>query len=242
MCGRFTQTDRELPGFSTAVLDEEIDSRARHVRYNGAPSQDFWVIRRHPETGVYHRDRLIWGLIPYWVKEPNGGRKPINAKSETVASLPSFRNAYAKRRCIVPIDNFFEWRKTTPPKQPYAIGMKDGSPFGLAGIWENWKHPETGEFIRTFCILTCPTNELVATIHDRMPVILPSSAYERWLSPIEPDPRDLLQPFPAELMRMWPVSTRVNSPQNDDADLLIPTEWPWNPAAGWRRQTKCRAR
>ena len=222
MCGRFTQSDKTLPGFEILVLDEEIDSRAGKVRYNGAPSQDFWVIRRHPKTGEYTQNRLIWGLIPYWCKDANGGRKPINARSETVASLPTYREAYARRRCIVPIDNFFEWRKTTPPKQPFAIGMADGSAFGLGGIWENWKDPASGHFIRTFCILTCPANELIATIHDRMPVILPPDAYHRWLSPLEPNPSDLLRPFPVEQMRMWPISTRVNSPQNDDADLLTP--------------------
>ena len=219
MCGRFTQSDKTLPALDLVVRDD-IDSPERPTRYNGAPSQDFWVIRRHPEMGAYHRDPLRWGLIPYWTREANGGRKPINAKCETVARLVSFRAAYAKRRCIVPIDNFFEWRKTTPPKQPFAIGMGDGSAFGLAGIWENWKDPASGEFIRTFCVLTCPANELIASIHDRMPVILPPDAYHRWLSPLDPDPSDLLRPYPSELMRMWPVSTRVNAPQNDDASLL----------------------
>lgn len=222
MCGRFTQSDTTLPGFEIAVLDEEIDGRASQVRYNGAPSQDFWVIRRHPETGEYTQDRLIWGLIPYWCKDPNGGRKPINARSETVASLASYRAACAKHRCIIPIDNFFDWRKTRPPKRPFAIGMADSSAFALAGIWENWKKPATGEYVRTFCILTCPANEMVAAIHDRMPVILPADAYHRWLSPIEPDPSGSLKPFPAELVRMWPISTRVNSPKNDDADLMTP--------------------
>jgi putative SOS response-associated peptidase YedK len=158
------------------------------------------------------------------VKEPDGGRRPINAKSETVSRLPSFRAAYAKRRCIVPIANFFEWRKTTPPKQPYAIAMKDGSPFGLAGIWENWKHPVTDNYIRSFCILTCPANEMIAAIHDRMPVILPPDAYDRWLSDLEPDPGDLLVPYPAGAMRMWPISTRVNAPRNDDPSILDPLE------------------
>lgn len=222
MCGRFTQLTPNLLGLDSVISDDGGSDPQPARRYNGAPSQEFWVIRRHPETGRYHSDRLIWGLIPHWVKEAGGGRKPINAKSETVAHLPSFRAAYAKRRCIVPINNFFEWRKTTPPKQPFAIGMKDGSPFGVAAIWENWRHPESGEYIRSFCILTCPANELIATIHDRMPVILPEDAYKRWLSPVEADPRDLLYPFPAGNMRMWPIATRVNSPKNDDPDILNP--------------------
>ncbi len=225
MCGRFTQLTETLPGLEVEVSDEPEDQAARQLRrYNGAPSQDFWVIRQHPETGRYHSNRLIWGLIPHWVKEGDGGRRPINAKSETISRLPSFRTGYAKRRCIIPVDNFFEWRKKEPPKQPFAIGMKDGSPFGLAGIWENWRHPETGNFIRSFCILTCPANELIGTIHDRMPVILPPEAYKRWLSPIEPDPSDLLVSFPSEEMRMWPISTRVNSPKNEDPGILDPLE------------------
>lgn len=219
MCGRFTQKDKDLPGLETVADDASTEDR---VRYNGAPSQDFWVIRRHPETGEYRKGRLIWGLIPHWVKEPDGGRKPINARSETIAKLPSFRSAYAKRRCIVPVSNFFEWRKSKPPKVPYAIGMKDGSPFGFAGLWESWAHPETGELVRTFCILTCPANDLIATIHDRMPVILSPRSYDRWLSPLEPDPHDLLVPYPSELMRMWPVSNKVNSPRNDTPDILEP--------------------
>ncbi|MGF1620669.1 MAG: SOS response-associated peptidase [Rhodomicrobiaceae bacterium] len=223
MCGRFTQLGARLPGLDIEET-EDGDGAEKPPRYNGAPSQDFLVIRRHPETGRYHADRLIWGLIPHWVKETDGGRKPINAKSETIGRLPSFRAAYAKRRCIVPIDNFFEWRKTTPPKQPFAIGMKDGSPFALAGIWENWKHPESGDYVRTFCVLTCPANELIGAIHDRMPVILPPDAYHRWLSPIEPDPRDLLVPYPSEKMRMWPISTRVNTPRNDTPDILDPLD------------------
>lgn len=193
MCGRFSQIHGVLPDLDF-VLDE-TGQIPHQPRYNGAPSQDFWVIRRHPETGRYHRDRLVWGLIPSWCKDAKGGRKPINAKAETVSQLPSFRAAYAKRRCLVPVENFFEWRKTTPPKQPFALGMADGSPFALAAIWKNWKYRETGEYVRTFCILTCPANDLIASIHDRMPVIIPSNAYERWLSPIEADPRDLLLPF-----------------------------------------------
>jgi putative SOS response-associated peptidase YedK len=224
MCGRITQSDRYLPGFTVANLIEDVDSQAGKpyppVRYNGAPSEDFWIIRRHPETGVYHRDRLIWGLIPHWVKEPGGGRKPVNAKAETISTLPSFRAAYAKRRCLVPIDSFFEWQKIKGPKQPYAIAMKDGEPFALAGIWESWRHPETGEIVRTFCIITTDANGLVAQIHDRMPVIIAPDAYTRWLSPAEPDPRDLLAPCLAEPMTMWPISTRVNSPANDDPAIL----------------------
>ena len=186
-------------------------------RWNAAPSQELLVIRENHNTGERSLDLLKWGLIPYWRDDP-GGRRPINAKSETVSRLPMFGDAYRRRRCTLPVDAFYEWKAMKGRKQPYAIAMKDRSPFGIAGIWENWKNPD-GEWVRTFAILTTPANELVGTIHDRMPAVLAPAAYDRWLG-TEPDPRDLLQPFPSELMAIWPISTRVNSPTNDDEHLL----------------------
>jgi putative SOS response-associated peptidase YedK len=222
MCGRITQKsdpNRLGLGLTTATLIEPLWPPPR---YNGAPGQEHWIIRRNPRTGEHALDRLTWGLIPYWVKEADSSRKPINAKAETVVSLPSFRDAYKRRRCILPIDNFFEWRVTKGAKikQPYAIGMKSGEPFGLAAIWENWRPSGRDEWVRTFAVITCPANDLMATIHDRMPVIIPSIAYDRWLANIEPDPRDLLVPFPSEPMTTWPISTRVNKPENDDEGIL----------------------
>jgi putative SOS response-associated peptidase YedK len=157
------------------------------------------------------------------VTEANGGRKPINAKAEAVASLPSFRDAYRRRRCILPIDNFFEWRaiKGAKVKQPYAIGMKSGGPFALAAICEKWRASGKNEWVATFAVITCPANELMAPIHNRMPVIIPPDDYDRWLANVEPDPRDLLVPFPSEPMTMWPISTRVNKPENDDEGILV---------------------
>jgi putative SOS response-associated peptidase YedK len=228
MCGRITQ--KSPPGVLalTMMLGTPDDPRvsAAEPRYNGAPSQELLVIRQHPQTRVYSLDYLRWGLIPYWIKEANPKLRPINATAERVASAPMFRAAYAKRRCIVPVDNFFEWKaiKGRTAKQPYAIGMKDGAPFGIAGIWESWKQPATGELVRTFCVITTTANELLTEIHNRMPVILPREAYARWLANIEPDPRDLLVPYPAGEMRMWPISTRVNKPENDDADVLTPLD------------------
>ena len=121
----------------------------------------------------------------------------------------------------MPVDGFFEWRAIGGTKQPYAIGMKDGSPFGIAGIWENWLRPDTQEWVRTFAVITVPANGLVGRIHDRMPAILKPESYDRWLG-IEPDPSELMISFRAELMTMWPISTRVNKPANDDAGLLDP--------------------
>src|SRR3954463_11394422 len=223
MCGRVVQAKGALQVAIQCGL-EVPDTRFANVppRYNAAPSQELWAIRQNNDTGQRSLDLLTWGLVPHWAKQ-QPKLAPINAKAETVPTLPRFRDAYARRRCLMPIDLFFEWKaiKGARAKQPYAIGMRDGSGFGLAGLWENWKDPTTDERIRTCAVLTTEANELVAEIHDRMPVILRPEDYDRWLG-IEPDPRDLLRPFPAEALRMWPISTRVNSPRNDDPDLLAP--------------------
>lgn len=234
MCGRITQKSPPeelglavIMGTPDDPRVEKAKKRSEHAwtpKYNGAPGQEHWVYRQNLKTGECSYERLWWGLIPYWSKEP--GRKPINAKAETVASLPMFRDAYRLRRCILPIDSFFEWKaiKDAKVKQPYAIAMEDRRPFGVAGLWENWKRPGTEEWVRTFCIITCPANEMMSAIHDRMPVILAPDAYDRWLSCIEPDPHDLLAPYPSDLMAMWPISTRVNKADNDGPDILAPLE------------------
>ena len=222
MCGRIIQSSGPL---RLAVVDglhisESYMDNIR-PRYNAAPSQELLVIRENHMTGERSLDLIKWGLIPHWCQDPKGGRKPINAKAESVARLPMFRDAYALRRCIVPVDGFFEWRaiRGARAKQPYAIAMKNGSRFGLAGLWENWRNPSTGEWERTFAIITVSSNELVAKIHNRMPAILEPKSYDRWLS-LEPDPHDLLITYPSEPMTMWSISRRVNKPENDDATLL----------------------
>jgi putative SOS response-associated peptidase YedK len=185
MCGRVIQSSGPL---RLAIVEglAVSDSRMGNVRprYIAAPSQELLVIRQNHKTGERSLDLIKWGLIPHWCPDPKSGPRPINAKAESVSRLPMFREAYAQRRCIVPVDGFFEWRavRGARGKQPYAIAMKDGSPFGLAGLWENWRKPNTGEWERTFAVITVPSNELVAQIHDRMPAILEPSSYERWLS------------------------------------------------------------
>jgi putative SOS response-associated peptidase YedK len=220
MCGRIIQSSGPL---RLAIVDglDVRDTRLPNIppRYNGAPSQELLVIRRNHKTGERSLDPLKWGLIPNWCQDPKGGRKPINAKSETVATLPTFREAYRARRCIVPVDGFFEWKALGGAKQPYAIAMTDGSPFGIAGLWENWKSP-SGEWVRTFCVITVPANALLQQIHDRMPAILRPQDYVGWLE-AEYDTRELMITYPAEPMRMWPISQRVNSARNDDAELLM---------------------
>jgi putative SOS response-associated peptidase YedK len=230
MCGRVIQSSAPIRLAIVEGLDVS-DSRTRKVppRYNAAPSQELLVIRENHRTGKRSLDLIKWGLIPHGCQDSTGGRKPINAKAETVAELPTFRDAFALRRCIVPVDGFFEWRaiKGARTKQPYAIAMKNGSPFGLAGLWENWRNPNRGEWERTFAVITVPSNPLVAKIHNRMPAILDPGSYDRWLS-TEPDPHDLLMSYPAEPMTMWPISTRVNKPENDDPSLLDRTGDPFD--------------
>jgi len=222
MCGRVIQSSSPLRLAIVEGLDAS-DSRMKNIRprYNAAPSQELLVIRENLKTGKRSLDLLKWGLIPHWCADPRGGRRPINAKAESISKLPTFREAYARRRCILPVDGFFEWRaiKGARAKCPYAIAMKDGSPSGLAGLWENWRNPNTGEWERTFAIITVPSNSLVEQIHDRMPAVLKPTTYARWLGS-EPDPCDLLITYPSEPMTMWPISTRVNAPEHDDPSLL----------------------
>jgi putative SOS response-associated peptidase YedK len=222
MCGRVIQNSGPL---RYAIVDgmNVRDSRVHNYppRWNAAPSQELLMIRRNHQTGEVSLDPLRWGLIPYWCNDPKGGRKPINAKCETVRDLPTFRDAYAAASCRW--TGFSSGRPSKGRRQPFAIAMMDGAPFGIAGIGENWKDPSSGEWIRTFAVITTDANELVADIHDRMPVVLAPGDYARWLGD-EPDPRDLMRPFPSDLMRMWPISTRVNKPENDDPSIVEPIE------------------
>ena len=222
MCGR-VRLSNDHSEIKIKLNAADLESPAQRPNYNAAPSQLLPVIRQYPETGKRTIDCLSWGLIPHWTTDPNPKVRPINARAERVATHPLFKDAYAKRRCLVPMNGFYEWKAEAGKKrkQPYFISMKDQSQFCVAGIWENWKHPMTGEWIRTYAIITTEPNALCATVHDRMPVILDPDDYSRWLGS-EADPRDLLRPYPAEKMQAWPVSTRVNSPSHNDASLLEP--------------------
>jgi putative SOS response-associated peptidase YedK len=224
MCGRIVQKSgpAKLSIVEGMAARDPGEAKTNYApRYNGAPSQELLVIRRNHATGEISLAPIRWGLIPAWCKDAKGGNKPINARAETVKTAPMFKAAYRSRRCIVPVDAFFEWQALAGRKQPYAIGLKSGEPFGLAGLWENWKNPR-GEWVRTFAIITTAANELMREIHHRMPVILAPEDYARWLSDA-PEADDLLRPFDANLMRMWPVSTRVNSVREDDEGVLEPS-------------------
>ncbi len=231
MCGRVfvKSTLAELVrGFSFADPSGVAGLGNAFPRYNGAPTLIYPIIV--PDEALKGSAMFVsakWGLIPSWQKEASSGRPPpINARSESIATNGMFKRAYASRRCLVPIDGYFEWRDingTGKDKQPYAIAMKDGSPFALAGVYDDWRNPATGELLRTFCLVTCAPNELMATIHDRMPVILAPPDYARWIGP-EQDPGDLMKPFPSDLMTMWKIGRKVGSPKNDTPDILDPLE------------------
>jgi putative SOS response-associated peptidase YedK len=224
MCGRYRRTTREeeLARRYHIPLPPQRDLP---ISWNIAPSQDVLAIRFRPKTGQRSLDALRWGLVPYWAKDHKIGFKTINARVETVDTAPSYREAFKKRRCLIPADGFYEWKKAPGGKVPYAIGMKDAPPFVFAGLWEAWKDPSTGEWLRTCSIITGDPNELIAQVHTRMPVILPEEHHAKWLGEAEEgDLKELLKPFPAERMTMWPISSRVNSPENNDEALLEPIE------------------
>jgi putative SOS response-associated peptidase YedK len=188
--------------------------------YNVAPSQLTPVVRL---DGEGHRTAamLKWGLVPFWATGPAIGSKLINARAEEVAGKPAFRAAAKKRRCLVPVDGFYEWKKESQGKRPYLIRVKDVPLFAFAGLWESWGKGE--QKLETFTILTGKPNALVSTIHDRMPVIVRPEHYALWLDPRHEDFSELtpvLEPYPAERMVAVPVSTRVNSPKNNDAACI----------------------
>jgi putative SOS response-associated peptidase YedK len=164
---------------------------------------------------------MRWGLVPFWAKDPKIGLRTINAKAETITTTPAFREAIKYRRCLVPADAFYEWQKLDPKhKQPFAIALASREPYGFAGVWERWKDPDTREWLETFSIITTDPNELVAPLHNRMPVMIERKDYSRWLGGPEL-PLDLLRPYPAERMVAWKVDASVGNVRNDSAELLL---------------------
>ena len=220
MCGRYSD---HLPPDEIARVFRLDTTPNLPARYNVAPTQPVPVVRLSAD-GRRELVQLRWGLIPAWAKDSSIGNKLINARAETVATKPSFRDAFAKRRCLVITSGFYEWQKTTSPKQPWHITLKDGKPFGFAGLWERWREPTQGEVIETTTIVTGDANELVAPIHNRMPVIIDEADHDVWLDPVTPRERllALLRRYPADRMHAFPVSTRVNSVRNDEAAVLEP--------------------
>ncbi len=223
MCGRYAlygPRSRNRPE-ALAFYDDEIDFTPH---YNAAPTQQL------PVYGVAADGRrglmlMRWGLVPAWAKDPAIGARMINARAETVAEKPSFRASYRRRRCLVPMNGFYEWQKTPAHKVPHFVRLLNEDVFAAAGLWEQWPgNADTGS-LTTFTVLTTAANALMRPLHERMPVIIPPAAYAAWLDPENVTGRgldDLLQPYAADEMRAVAVSTRVNSVRNDDAALLDP--------------------
>ena len=195
-------------------------------RYNVAPTQPVPVIRQHPKEPVRTLSLMRWGLIPHWAKDPSIAGSTINAKSETAATKPAFRDPLKFRRCLIPADGFYEWAKTANGKQPHCFEINNGELFSFAALWDRWKDP-SGTRVKTCSILTTTPNAVTAPIHDRMPVILDPDSYDLWLDPGMQDVAaisELLKPYDARLMRCYPVSPRLNHVANDDAECSRPVE------------------
>jgi putative SOS response-associated peptidase YedK len=219
MCGRYTLT---RPAAEVAAEFAAGDPPATAPRYNVAPTQPALVVRRAGERRQC--SLLRWGLVPPWSESPSGSAL-INAMSETAAGKRTFRDAFRRRRCLVPADGFFEWLAEGKKRHPYLFALADGGLFAFAGLWEAWE--KEGERLESVCILTTEANELVRPLHDRMPVILPRQAHDLWLDPAVDDPnrlQELLRPFPAALMAARAVSAAVNSVKNEGPQCVAPAE------------------
>ncbi|HYG76123.1 MAG TPA: SOS response-associated peptidase [Planctomycetota bacterium] len=220
MCGRITLAVE--PG-EIAEYFQLSEVPLLEPRYNIAPTQNVAVLRNAPGKGVRELALLRWGLIPSWAEDLNVGSRMINARSETIAHKPAFREAFKKRRCLVAADGFYEWKREGGGKQPYIIRVKDQKCFALAGLWDRKDTPEGP--LETFTILTTSANELVAPLHDRMPVILDTAGCEQWLDESVQDQeklKSLLRPYPAERMCMEPVDDFVNNPANEGERCIAP--------------------
>jgi putative SOS response-associated peptidase YedK len=219
MCGRFALADD-----GTAVTQQFDLPAGVHLapRYNIAPTQPIAAVRRG-QHGRRELTHFYWGLVPSWSKDMSMASRLINARAETVLEKPSFKNAFKRRRCLVPMSGFYEWRKEGKQKQPVYIHPAEADLFAVAGLWEIWQSPE-GETLQSCTLLTTSPNELMATIHDRMPVILAPADYDLWLDPASPLPavEQLLQSYPAAQMTSYAVSSYVNSALNEGATCLLP--------------------
>ncbi len=231
MCGRFTQisSGREVH----AVMDLDGPEADLRPRYNIAPSQNAAVVR--DDAGRRQLSMLRWGLIPAWAKKPDIGYRLINARAETAAEKPSFRAAFARRRCIVPADGFYEWQREGAVRHPWYVTARDGEPMAFAGLWEHWRVPEgaglrgsiadcrPNDVVETFTILTIGANETMQSIHHRMPVIISPEAVRPWLAGEDVD----LGPAAEDLLTMHRVSRQMNNPRHDGPECIAALEAPW---------------
>ena len=221
VCGRYTLAESPRKLAKRLDVPETPDLPFDGQRYNIAPTQQVPIVRQKDNA----REMVLakWGLIPSWAKDMKIGNQLINARADTVATKPSFRSAFKSRRCLIPADGFYEWQKTEDGKQPFHIRMKDKEPFAFAGLWEWWR-PEEGEPVQSCAIITTDANELMAPIHNRMPVILAPEDYGTWLNPAPTTELllPLLKPFSGNQMEACPVSKLVNNPRNQGQELIEP--------------------
>ncbi len=243
MCGRFaryqTRDGRALlrgAEFRQTPREEARKPDLLRPRWNIGPSQEVMVIRRHPATGELHEDPLVWGFVPRWAKDLRTARKPVNARAETVRTSAMFRDAFGHRRCLVPMDAFYEWEGEKPPRHPWAIARRDGHEMLVAAIWDGWRDPRSGEVLRTFAVITTEANATLLPIHDRMPVIIEPAAVEAWLGNNADAAGGLMRPAPDDVLRAWQVSRAVNDVRRDGCELLEPVAEAGGsqPAAGSR--------
>ena len=221
MCGRFTQQRpaSELAEiFAAEPLAEDLGPR-----FNVAPTDEALVVVQREERRAitaYH-----WGLIPHWAENAKVASRMINARAETLTSSPAFRDALLRKRCLVPVESFYEWRREGTVRQPYTIGRSDGRPLVLAGLWSGWRDSHLDQVRRTFTIVTTSPNETMATIHNRMPVMLDEAGWATWLDPAIADPGELLallEPRDEPALAIRPVSQLVNNVRNDGPELVLP--------------------
>lgn len=222
MCNRFRlkHPGKDLRGIFQA--EGEFDEHG--PRYNIAPTQPVLIVRKEHGQKVRQFRTMRWGLIPSWAKDMSIGLRTLNARSETVTATPAFRESIRTKRCLIPADGFYEWRKMGSVKQPYCFEVGQGDVFALAGLWDEWRAPD-GELIESCTILTTTPNELVADLHNRMPVIVTPDKYDLWLDPDVTDfelIRDVLKPYDAASMRRFPVSRKLNNSKIDDAESAVP--------------------
>jgi putative SOS response-associated peptidase YedK len=228
MCGRYRLTAKERYLRDHFGIEEDLSWTPR---WNIAPTQPVPIIRQDTANARRSFNLVRWGLIPSWASDASIATKTINAMSETAAEKPAFRDALRLRRCLVPADGFYDWQSIGPKhKQPFSIGMADDSLFAFAGLWEHWSD-RSGEILETCTILTTKPNPMLADVHDRMPVILTPKHYDLWLDSKVNNPSflaDCFKPFDPALMKKYPVGTRVNRPENDDAECAqeVPVELP----------------
>lgn len=222
MCGRFVQ----VSPFHVIAEAFDIKEGAAELRsrYNVSPGQSVCAVVRHAGKDSNRIVQFQWGLIPSWSKDPAVGNRMINARAETVAEKPGFRNAFRKRRCLVPADGFYEWLRTGKTKTPFYARLKSGGLMGFAGLYETWVSPG-GETLQTCTIITTRANALLEEVHERMPVIIPDNRQALWLDPAFQEERpllELLEPYPPDEMEMYEVSRAVNFPSNDSPELIQP--------------------